>query len=69
MLCNEKKGAATDKADTFPEGERYSFYEKMPEVSYGGGRSPSRTRLNPRNSLLTGKLTGNYAEIARLMRF
>jgi hypothetical protein len=34
MLCNEiKGGSATDKADAFPEGERHSFYEKMPEVS------------------------------------
>jgi hypothetical protein len=37
MLCNEIKGGRlTDKADVFPDGERHSFYEKMPVVSYGG---------------------------------
>jgi hypothetical protein len=35
----------------------------------GGARSPYRTRLQPTNSLLTGKRTGNFGESACRVRF
>jgi hypothetical protein len=34
------------------------------ETFDGGGRSHSRTCLPPANSLLTGKLTGNFAKFS-----
>jgi hypothetical protein len=48
-----------------------SFYANWLGVTgnFGGGRSPSRTRLPPSNCLLTGKLTGNFVKSACLVRF
>jgi hypothetical protein len=40
---------------------RRSLASQLTE-NIGGARSPSRIRLQPANSLLTGKLTGNFFE-------
>jgi len=41
----------------------------MAENLDGGGCSPDRTSLPTPNSLLTGKLTGNFADSDSLQRF
>jgi hypothetical protein len=65
-----KRGSATDKADAFPEGERHSFYEKMPEVSEY--MVADAVDLEPVSSIqfpAKGKLTGNFAKFLRAARF